>query len=50
MIYDGFHTKDIDKSYQIICQFLGKKTTIRKIINTKLKKDILWIYTSSDNP
>ena len=46
---DGFHTKDNDKLYQICRQFLGKKITIRKNINTKLKKYILWIYISSDN-
>ena len=27
---NGFHTKDIDKSYQICCQFLGKKDTVSK--------------------
>ena len=41
---DGFHTKDIDKSYQICCHFLGKKITIRKTINTKLK-NIFYEYT-----
>ena len=34
---DGF-LKDIDKLYQICCQLLGKKITIRKTIKTKLKK------------
>ena len=34
---DGFHTKEIDKSYQICCQFLGKKITMRKTINAELK-------------
>ena len=38
---DGFHTKDIDKLYQICCQFWGKKITIRKTMNTKFKKYIL---------
>ena len=42
---DGLHTKDIDKSYQISCQFLGTKNAIRKAINTKLKKKIVYEYT-----
>ena len=48
---DGFHIKDIDKLYQICCQFLGKKITIRKInYKHKIEKIFLWIYKSSDNP
>ena len=38
---DGFDTKDIDKLYQICCQFLGKKITIRK---TNYKHKIEKIY------
>ena len=41
---DGFHTKDIGKLDQICCQFLGKKITIRKTINTKLK-NMFYEYT-----
>ena len=48
---DGFHIKDIDKLYQICCQFLGKKITIMKInYKHKIEKIFLWIYKSSDNP
>ena len=43
----GFHTEDIDK----LCRtcFGGKKITIKKTINTKLKK-IYSININSDNP
>ena len=33
---DGFHTKDIGKSYQICCQFLGEKITIRILLGFKV--------------
>ena len=33
---DGFHTKDIGKSYQICCQFLGEKITIRFLLGFKV--------------
>ena len=38
---DGFHTEDIDRLYQLCCQFLGKKITIR---NTNYKHKIEKIY------
>ena len=38
---DGFHIKDIDKLYQIYCQFLGKKIAIKK---TDYKHKIEKIY------
>ena len=41
---DGFHTKDIDKPYQIFSQFLGKKITIRKTINKIEKIYIMSIH------
>ena len=35
---DGFHTKDNDKLYQIYCQFLGKKITIKENYKHKIEK------------
>ena len=40
-VADGFHVKDVDKLYQICCQVLGKKITIRK---TNYKHKIEKIY------
>ena len=45
---DGFHIKDIDKLYQICCQFLGNKTTIRKT-NYKHKIELSGCFLSGKN-
>ena len=43
---NGFHFKDIDKLYQICCQFLGKKITIRKTnYKHKIEKKFFFEYT-----
>ena len=41
---NGFHTKDVGKSCQICCQFLGKKITIRKTKH-KIERKIFYEYT-----
>ena len=35
---DGFHTKDIDKLYQICCQFLGKENYKKENYKHKTEK------------
>ena len=43
---DGFRIKDIDKIYQICCQFLGKKITMRKTnYKHKIEKKLFYEYT-----
>ena len=34
----GFHTKDIDKLYQICCQFLGKENYNKEYYKHKIEK------------
>ena len=42
---DEFHTKDIDKLYQICFQFFGKKITIRKTKYKHKIENIFYEYT-----
>ena len=46
----GFTLKILTSYIKSVASFWGNKITIRKTINTKLKKYIFFIYISSENP
>ena len=47
---DAFHVKDIDKSYQICCSFLGEEITMRILLGFKVLNFLSSLIKSDDIP